>query len=87
MRQKWESTCGFEIDRDFAGVHAQPEEDRFESEGRNDFAAIAKQQRHMNAIGDFLGQIDEPGRGDEPHLFTRLAADAGKLDEIAALAR
>ena len=74
-----------EIDRDLTGRQAEPEQDRFESKGRNHFATIAKEQRHMNPIGDFIGQIDEPGRRDEPHLFTRLAANAGKTRPTCAL--
>ena len=40
----------------------------------------------MDAVRNFLRQIDEPGRRDQPQFFAWLAADAGKFDEVATLA-
>ena len=54
---------------------------------RNHFAAIAKEQRHVNSIRDFVGKIDKSGGGDETHFLIWLAPDSGKLDQIAALSR
>src|SRR5205085_2643950 len=75
-----------EINRDLAGRDSQPEQDRFEGERRNHFAAITKEQRYVDAVRNFLRQIDEPRRRDQPQFFAWLAADAGKFDEIATLA-
>ena len=41
----------------------------------------------MDCVRDFVGKIDETGRGDETHFFIGLASNSGKLDQLTALSR